>query len=544
MKTKLSDESRVQDVALENVDGVDYLYFVDAETKQTFRLPLATLLAWLGQELDVDSSAIASPDASVSLTATDDGLVLVGAEDLVAPTYGLGMDDDGNVGRVELGAGLEDVEAELGELDERLDDVEDELASLASFDSLYALKPAADAVGTGGTIAGDASGFIASATLRLNAIPAGSETVAGNRPGAGTTGGWGIGVNASGFVAVAARESDGALQASTPTGLLAFTSYTTAELLTRVFVISIRVTATEMRVFVDDVFAQAVPLTGGYRPATTTRFALHRNSDIGPGGPVDHASASEVVAAYYVDPVINALGGYTDAHVATLFANAVNNDGVYAGISGIGCRYAVNPMTDGSPYSYIGDTGGAGQPTLFVVGTAPHRGRGLAPRLWEIGATVHAQRTDNPHGVTAAQVNALPRPGGTTTANGIVTDSGGTGSAVAVSTTTIADLVKRLGNVFTLSANTVLDDSYSGSVIFTDTSGGARQHTVPTTVSAGWNAVFVREGANTLKVIGDGTMLMKGPAAAANEVAIAVDDGGVSVIRRSATKCWCAGKIS
>lgn len=107
-----------------------------------------------------------------------------------------------------------------------------------------------------------------------------------------------------------------------------------------------------------------------------------------------------------------------------------------------------------------------------------------------------------------------------------------------------ADLVKRLGNVFTLSANTVLDDSYSGSVIFTDTSGGARQHTVPTTVSAGWNAVFVREGANTLKVIGDGTMLMKGPAAAANEVAIAVDDGGVSVIRRSATKCWCAGKIS
>lgn len=108
----------------------------------------------------------------------------------------------------------------------------------------------------------------------------------------------------------------------------------------------------------------------------------------------------------------------------------------------------------------------------------------------------------------------------------------------------IADLVKRLGDVFTLSVDTVLDDSYSGGTIFTDTSGGARQHTIPTTVSAGWNAVFVREGANTLKVIGDGTMLMKGPAAAANEVAIAVDDGGVSVLRRSATKCWCAGKIS
>lgn len=101
-----------------------------------------------------------------------------------------------------------------------------------------------------------------------------------------------------------------------------------------------------------------------------------------------------------------------------------------------------------------------------------------------------------------------------------------------------------LGNVFTLSANLSLDDSHSGGVIFVDTSGGARSLTIPTSVSTGWNAVIVREGANTLKVIGDGTMLMKGPAAAANEVAIAVDDGGVSVIRRSATKCWCAGVIS
>lgn len=140
--------------------------------------------------------------------------------------------------------------------------------------------------------------------------------------------------------------------------------------------------------------------------------------------------------------------------------------------------------------------------------------------------------------------NALPKPGGTTTANGIAYGTGTAGAAVAISTTTIADLVKRLGNVFTLSANTVLDDSYSGGVIFVDTSGGARSLTIPTTVSAGWNAVIVREGANTLNIIGDGTMLMAGPAAAANAVAIAVDDGGVSVIRRSATKCWCAGVIA
>lgn len=140
--------------------------------------------------------------------------------------------------------------------------------------------------------------------------------------------------------------------------------------------------------------------------------------------------------------------------------------------------------------------------------------------------------------------NALPKPGGTTTASGIVTGSGTSGAAVAISTTTIADLQKRLGNVFTLNANTVLDDSHSGGVIFVDTSGGARSLTIPTSVSAGWNAVIVREGANTLNVIGDGTMLMAGPAAAANAVAIAVDDGGVSVIRRSATKCWCAGVIA
>ena len=159
-------------------------------------------------------------------------------------------------------------------------------------------------------------------------------------------------------------------------------------------------------------------------------------------------------------------------------------------------------------------------------------------------ASTHSARTDNPHSTTAAQVGALPAPGGTTTANGIAYGTGTTGAAVAISTTTIADLVKRLGNVHLLSANTVLDDSYSGGVIFTDTSGGARSHTIPTTVSAGWNAIFVREGANTLNVIGDGTMLMAGPAAAANAVAIAVDNGGVSVIRRSAAKCWCAGVIS
>lgn len=360
---------------------------------------------------------------------------------------------------------LDVVDAELADLDARVDDIE----ALPTTPILYALKPAAEAVGVGGYHQGAVAGFIASAAFRLQSIPTGNETVAGNRPGSGTTGGWGIGVSALGFVATAARESDGALQSSAATGLLAFSSYTTAELLTRVWVISIRVTATEMRVFVDDVLAQAVPLAGGYRPATTTRLAVHRNSDTGPA-PYEHASAAEFCAAYYVDPTINALGGYADAHIAALCVGAVNNGGVYTGISGDGDVFAVNAMVDGDPYSGINDTCGTpSASSLFVLGTAPHRGRGLAPRLGELGAA-HAARADNPHGVTAAQVGAattgdlaavstvasgaataastaqttanaaLPKPGGTTTANGIAYGTGTTGAAVAISTTTIADL--------------------------------------------------------------------------------------------------------
>lgn len=47
MKTKLSDTTRVQDVALETINGVDYLYFVDEETKTTHRLRMSVLVAWL-----------------------------------------------------------------------------------------------------------------------------------------------------------------------------------------------------------------------------------------------------------------------------------------------------------------------------------------------------------------------------------------------------------------------------------------------------------------------------------------------------------------
>lgn len=258
---------------------------------------------------------------------------------------------------------------------------------------------------------------------------------------------------------------------------------------------------------------------------------------------------------------------------AALFA-AVGNPDDYRGFQCsfeiVGASFPTSfAATGGLVLSYHGKSSGwavgdqielhVTSPTTAVVKTTSPGELATASNLG-----THTSNTSNPHSVTAAQIGAattgdlatvsgvanaaLPKPGGTTTDNGIVTGSGTTGAAVAVTTTLIADLVKRLGNVFTLSANTVLDDSYSGSVIFVDTTLGARTLTIPPTLAAGWNAVIVREGANTLNIVGStvgaDTMLMKGPAAAANAVAIAVDDGGVSVIRRSATKCWCAGKVS
>lgn len=194
---------------------------------------------------------------------------------------------------------------------------------------------------------------------------------------------------------------------------------------------------------------------------------------------------------------------------------------------------------------------GTAQTTANAAGMAADTAQDAADAAASAASAAASAASAASSAASAAQTTAdaaLPKPGGTTTANGIAYGTGTSGAAVAISTTTIADLQKRLGNVFTLNADAVLDDSYSGAIIFVDTSGGARTLTIPPTVSAGFNCIIVREGANALNIVGStvgaDTMLMAGPAAAANAVAIAVDDGGVSVIRRSATKCWCAGKIS
>ena len=59
-----------------------------------------TTTAAIGEDLGGgggSGSAIVSADESVSLTATDDGLVAEGVEELAEPTHGLGMDAEGNV---------------------------------------------------------------------------------------------------------------------------------------------------------------------------------------------------------------------------------------------------------------------------------------------------------------------------------------------------------------------------------------------------------------------------------------------------------------
>lgn len=254
------------------------------------------------------------------------------------------------------------------------------------------------------------------------------------------------------------------------------------------------------------------------------------------GKKLSDPSVRDVLLADVTDPdylyFVDAETGETMRVSIAVLRSAIGSGGAPA-------AHAASHMGGSDPVT----PAGIGAATVVAVATAQTTANNATTAI-----TTHAGLTTNPHSVTAVQVGALPAPGGTTTANGIVQGSGTAGNAVTVSTTTIADLVKRLGLVFTLSADTVLDDTYSGAIIFTDTSADAHTHTIPPTVGSGWNAIFVREGANTLNIVGStvgpDTMLLKGPAAVANAVAIGVDDGGVSVLRRSATKCWCAGVIA
>lgn len=86
------------------------------DPNDTVHTDLDDLLEFVEEHLDVDSSAIASPDASVSLAATDEGLVVEGAQALDEPTHGLGVTEDGLVGLIPLGLPVFAPEPDPGKL--------------------------------------------------------------------------------------------------------------------------------------------------------------------------------------------------------------------------------------------------------------------------------------------------------------------------------------------------------------------------------------------------------------------------------------------
>lgn len=96
-----------------------------------------------------------------------------------------------------------------------------------------------------------------------------------------------------------------------------------------------------------------------------------------------------------------------------------------------------------------------------------------------------------------------------------------------------------------LTTDTTLDDYHSGAVIYVTTSSADVTLTVADAVSEGWECIVWREGATYDVIIeGESTMSMSGPAAAEGTVTIGVDEGCVSLMRRSASKTMAVGVIT
>lgn len=102
------------------------------------------------------------------------------------------------------------------------------------------------------------------------------------------------------------------------------------------------------------------------------------------------------------------------------------------------------------------------------------------------------------------------------------------------------------GRVVLLASDTTLTDAHTGATIFVDTTTPAAPVTltIADDVSEGWECVVIREGADNVVIEGEATMALGGPASSGGTVTIAVDDGGVSLLRRSTTKTWAAGVIA
>lgn len=264
-----------------------------------------------------------------------------------------------------------------------------------------------------------------SALIRLMKIPTGDEVVVANFEAGTATGGWGIGVGPQGFKAWVSRESDGALQESVPMGLARFTSLGT--ILHQLVMVTLTVSGTTASLWICGELAQSWTIAGGMRPAVAGYVTIHRNRSA--SSPLVSASAafcgfsySEVAqaAVYQRNQFTKSqAAGRLELYVGTA-ASLYRVEGGYTD-QGPAAR---SPLTE---QGYIG--------TEALIPQWAGSGDGAA----------HISNTSNPHSVTAAQIGALPAPGGTTTANGIVTGSGTAGAAVAVSTTTLADLEPHAG---------------------------------------------------------------------------------------------------
>lgn len=217
---------------------------------------------------------------------------------------------------------------------------------------LYA--PTGYLVGVEGEMPG-APAMTAAAVVRLLGIPAGEEVICGNFEFGTTTGGWGIGVNASGFKIWVARDSDGVIQESTPTGLAAFASYGgAAALLHRLVLVTLTVAGTSASLWINGALAQTVTLTGGLRPAEASgTFMVQRNRSA--GTPMTAQTACWCGLHYNE---IAQVGIYR----RLLFTAIQRAGGVVQveGYPGTGSVYRPEP-----PYS---DTGPAGRSALTAVG--------------------------------------------------------------------------------------------------------------------------------------------------------------------------------
>lgn len=199
----------------------------------------------------------------------------------------------------------------------------------------------------------------AACIMRFINVPSGNEVVVGNFESGTTTGGWGVGVNATGFKLWASRASDGAIQETTPTGIAAFSNYGTGHLLNRLFMVTVVISGTTASLYINGAFAQSITLTGGLRIAEATGYlTTSRNRSV--ATPLPTVSAG-FCGLYYREVAQAAI--YQRIHYTTVQAAGGVIQLVYPTYDTAGVLYRVVPgypnagPSAGSPLSEVGYIG-------------------------------------------------------------------------------------------------------------------------------------------------------------------------------------------